>query len=98
MLLVAILFSFSCSSHHEPKDDNSYKYMCDNGAEFNATVHQDSDQIIIKMGDNLYILDITPSASGEKYTDGVNTFWSKGDGSMLDLGENNVYKGCKIVE
>ena len=72
--------------------------MCDNGSEFTATMHQDSDQAIIKKGNNLYILDITPSASGEKYTDGINTFWRKGDGAQLDLGGNNVYKECKIVE
>ena len=88
----------ACSGHRTLKDEKSYNYSCENGTEFTAIVHQDRDQTIIKMGENQLILDITPSASGIKYTDGMNTFWSKGDEAMLELANNEVYKECKVVE
>jgi putative lipoprotein len=34
------------------------------------------------------------SGSGARYTDGVTTFWSKGDTALFEM--NGVsYKGCK---
>ena len=61
-------------------------------------MHQDKDQTIIRMGENQYILDITPSASGSKYSDGMNTFWSKGNEAMLELSDGKSYKECEVVE
>ena len=98
IFIFTIFVLMACSSHRTLKDDKSYNYMCENGGEFTAIVHQDKDQTIIRMGENQLILDITPSASGIKYTDGMNTFWSKGDEAMLELAGNEVYKGCKVVE
>ncbi|MGI9553632.1 MAG: MliC family protein [Thermodesulfobacteriota bacterium] len=96
--IMAILFLISCASHHKPNDEISYQYKCVDGGEFTAIVHQDKDQTIIRMGENQYILDITPSASGSKYSDGMNTFWSKGNEAMLELSDGKSYKECEVVE
>ncbi|MGI9534019.1 MAG: MliC family protein [Thermodesulfobacteriota bacterium] len=98
IFIIAIFFLIACSGHRKLNDDVSYQYKCEDGGEFTAIVHQDKDQTIIKTGENQYILDITPSASGSKYSDGINTFWSKGNEAMLELSDNKVYKECKVVE
>ena len=98
IFILTILALTACSGRRTLKDDVSYQYRCDDGGGFIAIVHQDKDQTIVKIGEKEYILDITPSASGTKYTDGMNTFRSKGDEAMLELSDNEIYKGCKVVE
>ena len=88
----------ACSGHSKLNDDKSYIYKCEDGGEFTAIVHQDKDQTIIRTGDEQYILDITPTGSGEKYSDGMNSFWTKGDEAVLELKGKKVYKGCKVIE
>ncbi|MCP8899583.1 MliC family protein [Gilvimarinus xylanilyticus] len=36
------------------------------------------------------------SASGEKYSDGEITFWSKGDEALVQEGEKILYRGCQV--
>ena len=98
LFILAVLFIVSCLSHRKLNDDQTYNYRCENGEEFTAIVHQDRDQTIIRMGDQQYILDITPSGSGEKYSDGINNFWIKGDEAFLELSGKDTYKSCKVVE
>lgn len=93
-----VLLIVSCSGHKKLNDDVTYKYSCANGEGFTNTVHQDSDQVIIRTPDNMYILDITPSGSGEKYTDGMNTFYTEGPEATLELSDGKVYKECKIIK
>jgi len=99
-LLLLLIFSVGCA-HKRFKDDSvKTKYKCENGFEFVTEMHksQGNDQVILKSADNLLVLDIIPSASGIKYTDGVNTFWSKGDNAMLEMSDNKVYKECTIIK
>ena len=92
-----ILLSISCA--RSGLDDGIVtKYQCENGFEFTANVHQAGDQTIIDLEGQLLVLDITPSASGSKYSDGVHTFWTKGDSAMLELSENRVFRECKAVK
>lgn len=98
IFIIKILFLMSCSSHRKLNDDISYHYKCDKGEEFTAIVHQDRDQTIIRTGGEQYILDITPSGSGENYTDGMNTFSINGNEATLELSGKEVYKRCKVVE
>jgi len=99
-LLLLLIFSIGCA-HKRFKDDSvKTKYKCENGFEFVAEMHksQGNDQVILKSADNLLVLDIIPSASGIKYTDGVNTFWSKGENAMLELAGKSEYKECHTVK
>ena len=98
LLLFAILFLFACSGHKKVNDGKTYKYRCEDGAEFTANIHQYGDQVIVRKDNKHYILDITPSASGEKYTDGMNTFFSKGDESVLEIDGDKEYRGCKVIK
>ena len=99
-LLLLLIFSVGCA-HKRFKDDSvKTKYKCENGFEFVTEIHksQGNDQVILKSADNLLVLDIIPSASGMKYTDGVNTFWSKGENAMLELADKSEYKECHTVK
>ena len=99
VILPAFLIIFSISCARSGLDDGIVtKYQCENGFEFTANVHQGKDQTIRDLSGNLLILDIVPSASGLKYSDGVNTFWTKGDSAMLELSENMSYKECTAVK
>jgi len=98
LVISAIFLVLACSGHKKLKDDKTYIYKCEDGGEFTAIVHQDKDQTIIRTGDEQYILDITPSGSGEKYSDGMNSFWTKGDEAVLELKGKKVYKGCKVIK
>jgi len=101
-LLVALflILSMGCA-HKRFKDDTiKTKYQCENGFEFISEMHKDQgrDQVIVDMNGDLYVLDIIPSASGLKYSDGVNTFWTKGDNAMLELADKTEYKECRTVK
>ncbi|MEE9194061.1 MAG: MliC family protein [Thermodesulfobacteriota bacterium] len=99
-LLLLLMFSVGWA-HKRFKDDSvKTKYKCENGFEFVTETHksQGNDQVILKSTDNLLVLDIIPSASGMKYTDGVNTFWSKGENAMFELADKSEYKECHTVK
>ena len=99
-LLLLLIFSVGCA-HKRFKDDSvKTEYKCENRFEFVTEMHksQGNDQVILKSADNLLVLDIIPSGSGIKYTDGVNTFWSKGDNAMLELADKSEYKECHTVK
>lgn len=93
-----LTLSVGCAGKSGLDDGNVNKYRCENGFEFTANIHQGTDQAIIDLGGELLVLDIVPSASGLKYSDGVNIFWTKGDGAMLELSEDRIYKECISVE
>lgn len=99
-LLVLLIFSVGCAHKRFTDGSVKTKYQCENGFEFIAETHKDQgpDQVIVKTADTLLVLDITTSASGAKYTDGTNTFWSKGDSAMLEMADNKVFNECKIIK
>lgn len=99
-LLLLLIFSVGCAHKRFKSDSVKTEYKCENGFEFVTEIHssQGPDQVIVVIGDDYIPLDITPSASGEKYTDGMNTFWTKGENAMLELSDKTEYKECHTVK
>ena len=100
VLLLLLVFTIGCANKRFKSDGVKTKYICENGFEFTTEIHssQGPDQVILIIGDNYFPLDITPSGSGEKYTDGMNTFWAKGENAMLELSDKTEYKECRTVK
>lgn len=100
VLLLLLVFTISCAHKRFKSDSIKTKYICENGFEFTTEIHksQGIDQVVLIIGENFYPLDITPSASGEKYTDGMNTLWTKGESAMLELADKTEYKECHTVK
>ena len=100
LISVVFLFSAGCAHKHFSSGITKTKYQCENGFEFVAEINknQGPDQVIVKTGAELYVLDITPSASGSKYSDGMHTLWIKGDNAMLEISEDVEYKECSVVK
>ena len=99
-ITLMLLLSAGCAHKHFSSGTIKTQYQCENGFEFIAETHKDQgpDQVIVKTGGELYVLDITPSASGSKYSDGMHTLWIKGDNAMLEISEDEEYKECSIVK
>ncbi len=99
-MFALILLAAGCAHKRFSDGTVKTKYRCEGGFEFIAETHKDQgmDQVIVKTGGDLYVLDITPSASGSKFSDGTHTFWTKGDSSILELSEKEVYEECTIIK
>lgn len=64
----------------------------------------DTDRIVVNAGEYAAVLSLppapvevmrVPSASGVKYSDGLTTFWSKGDSAMLIRADGREDRNCK---
>ena len=99
-IAIVLLFSAGCTHKHFSSGITKTNYQCENGFGFVAEINknQGPDQVIVKTGTDLFVLDITPSASGSKYSDGMHTLWIKGETAMLEISENEEYKECSIVK
>jgi membrane-bound inhibitor of C-type lysozyme len=73
-------------------NQKTYVYECSHG--FSFTVRLDHENAYLFSPDKTARLPIVPSASGEKYSNGPITFWSKGEEALLDTG-NTIYRNCK---
>ncbi len=73
----------------------SYLYKCENNFEFTANVTPDSVQLTLP--DRQLTLPHVVSASGARYSNDTVTYWSKGDGALLETGKQS-YSSCKIAQ
>lgn len=70
-------------------------YECGQG--FMFTVRYDDESVSLFLSQKTVQLGRVISGSGEKYSDGSTSFWSKGESVMLDLPEQK-YHSCKKTE
>lgn len=76
-----------------------FAYTCDGGAKLAVYL---SDQLAkIRYNDNTYLMHQTPSADGNRYSDGKVVWWGKGNGGFLqeDTPDGNgkmILQGCKL--
>ena len=70
----------------------TYVYECING--YNFSTRADDENAYLFLPDKTARLAKVPSASGAKYSNGLITFWSKGDEALLDTGDI-IYRDCK---
>ena len=90
--VVLILLLTACTQH-----DSAIEYKCDNGNVFNVAYLTTSDNEIqaqIQIASSQYNLPRVPSASGEKYSDGRYTWWTKGDSAFLVIDNIIASRNC----
>ncbi len=74
--------------------DNVFVFRCENDEFY--TVHFQDDAAYLYHGYEVYKLQRAISASGARYSDGVNEFWNKGDMAMITIGDKS-YQNCELV-
>ena len=86
-----------------PKPSNSVEYKCYNGQKLDITyltIKDGTSQIQIAFEDIKYDLKRVHSASGEKYSNGKQTWWSKSTSGFFQVDDVITMKNCntKVVK
>ncbi|HEY6362032.1 MAG TPA: MliC family protein [Vicinamibacterales bacterium] len=68
------------------------RFQC-NGGTVTTTFH--GDRVTLELSDRNVTLPHVVAASGARYSDGVSTFWNKGNEAMLELDGRS--RSCRIV-
>jgi len=99
---ISIVFSFiDCANATEkeksPKQINSIEYKCENGQKLNILynpIKKDSPYIQIEVEDLKYDLKRVHSASGEKYSNGKQSWWAKGSSGFFQVNNVVTMRNC----
>lgn len=73
------------------------EYTCEDGKFINVTYSRTEQQPLyakVNYNNSLYKLERVRTASGEKYSDGTNTWWLKNDTGFLQIGDATLLKNC----
>lgn len=99
--LTTMLLLISCdnTNDHSNTQGNlvSTEYTCEDGKLINVTYSKTEQQSLyakVNYKNSKYTLKRVKSASGEKYSDDTNTWWSKGDTGFLQIGDVTLLKNC----
>lgn len=105
LAITTITFLLSCDSDNASSNNNFQeqlihtKFTCENEKSLNVTYSKSKRQDLfanISFNGSTYKLARVQSASGEKYSDGINTWWSKGGTGFLEIDNLIVLKNCSI--
>ena len=101
------IFIINCANATEketsPKPLNTIEYKCENGQKFNVIylpIKKDRPHIQIEFENIKYDLKRVHSASGEKYSNGKQTWWSKSTSGFFQVDDVITMKNCntKVVK
>lgn len=70
-------------------------YQCEDGGIFQVEFAPRGESVLLILPGKRLHLPAAPAASGAKYSDGQNTFWTKGDEAILELDGKIRYRGCR---
>ena len=78
-----------------------FDYACEGNAKLTVFLREQTAKVIYK--ERMYLMKQTPSADGNRYSDGRFVWWGKGNGGFLqeDKPDGNgamVVKDCKLAE
>lgn len=73
-------------------DAQTYVFTCEDDFRFTARIQNDTAWLFLRRG--TLRLSAVDSPAGEKYQDGQNTFWIKGNEASLS-GQKRTHKNCK---
>ena len=82
----------------EPGSSNSTEYTCEDGKKLHITYlpkREEAHRVRVQFEGVQYDLERVPSGSGEKYSNGKFTWWSKGSSGFLEIDDVIVIKGCR---
>ena len=99
--LTAMLILSSCNNTNDHSNTQESlvgtEYTCEDGKFINVTYSRTEQQSLyakVNYNNSLYKLERVRSASGEKYSDGTNTWWLKNDTGFLQIGDATLLKNC----
>jgi putative lipoprotein len=75
-----------------PDSARTFVYECDNRFEY--VVRAAGDTTWVYVDHRVVRLPVTPAATGRRYSDGRNTFWTQGEEGLLEL-DGRAYGGCR---
>lgn len=87
-------YKFNSPQKYNIPTDNVFVFECEKDEFY--TVHYQDDVAFLYHGYEVYKLPRAISASGARYSDGVNEFWNKGDMAMITIGDKS-YQNCQLV-
>lgn len=93
LVLLAMLLVASCSVPSQRK----YRYSCPDGYEFTIRYrgsNHPGDIALLEDAAGYTKLPRVPAASGARYSNGVTTYWSKGEEAMILRGGEVAHGGC----
>ena len=70
-------------------------YQCEDGVTFLVEFAPGGESVLLILPGKRLHLPAVPAASGAKYSDGQNTFWTKGEEAFLELEGKIRYRGCR---
>src|SRR5262245_23075904 len=82
------------SAHHfsAPDSARTFVYECAGRSEY--VVRTAGDTTWVYVDHRVLRLPVTPSATGQRFSDGQNSFWTEGEEGVLEL-DGRAYGGCR---
>ena len=93
ILVATILMILFATQSHAKQKLRTFVYECQSGDSFIVNIKDESVWVFLPK--QTVQLPPMPSGSGEKYSDGVITFWNKGEQAVLETPEI-FYENCHI--
>lgn len=94
MATALLLCAAGCAQPLE--EDVLVEYQCPSDVRFEVVPVPLREVVILTRGDQSWELARVPAASGTKYSDGRNVFWSKGDSARIELADGERYADCWV--
>ena len=98
IVLLLVVLNLGClSDSANPMRTRVIDYNCANGAKVHAaylTGTPEEYSVLIRVDRSHYDLKLVSSASGEKYTDGKFTWWTKGSTAFFQVDGQVTISGC----
>jgi membrane-bound inhibitor of C-type lysozyme/heat shock protein HslJ len=69
-------------------------FVCPDGTSIPAVFDNTADTVTVTLPDGAVTLPQVVSGSGARYSDGVITFWNKGDEALVEVNGEIVYEAC----
>ena len=98
VFIVAAACGFQKETDHADKNQGAAPrliYQCEDGGTFLVEFAPRGESVLVILPGKRLHLPAVPAASGARYSDGQNTFWTKGDEAILELDGKIRYRGCR---
>lgn len=70
------------------------RYICGEDESFVVVSYPGGVLLDLGLFEGRFLLDHVPSGSGAKYSDGILTFWSKGNEAFVERGSGRIFSDC----
>lgn len=70
------------------------RYICGEDESFNVVSYPGGILLDLGLFEGRFLLDQVPSGSGSKFSDGILTFWSKGNEAFVEQDSGRIFSDC----